>query len=132
MFDTVVATPLSPGTANSSPTANAPPRTNVMNPLRKLRRAFAASTCPDWGDWSELTLSAATPSNAVGPGISSSPSGRRMVARHQVNEPRRIAVIAAKGRSTNRAVRPKSPRSGEDSSPVSGPASGYAAYPMED
>src|SRR5580700_363477 len=73
MFETVVATPLSPGTANSSPMANAPPKINVMNPLRRLRRAFAASTCSDWDDWSELTSSAATPSNAVGPEIFSSP-----------------------------------------------------------
>ena len=45
MLDTVDATPLSPGTANSNLTTNAPANTNVMNPLRRLRRALEASTC---------------------------------------------------------------------------------------
>ena len=45
MCETVVATPLSPGTASSSPTTSAPASTSVMNPLRRLRRAFEAFTC---------------------------------------------------------------------------------------
>ena len=44
-----------------------------------------------------------------------------------------IAEAAPAAPASRRAagqVRPKSPRSGEDSSPVSGPASGYAVYPL--
>src|ERR1700757_2567041 len=56
MFETVVATPLRPGIASSSPTTSAPARTSVMNPLRRLRRALEASTCSTGGGGSELTL----------------------------------------------------------------------------
>ena len=58
MFDTVVATPLSPGTAKNSPTTSAPANTSVMNPSRRLRRAFEASTSCDREAWTELTVHA--------------------------------------------------------------------------
>ena len=56
MWDTVVATPFSPGTANNNPTARAPARISVMNPLRRLRRALEAFTCSGWAAWSVLTF----------------------------------------------------------------------------
>jgi hypothetical protein len=58
MPDTVVATPFKPGTANNNPTTNAPANTNVINPLRKLRRADEASTRSGSDDWTELMLDA--------------------------------------------------------------------------
>src|SRR5690242_18613237 len=56
MCDTVVATPFSPGTASNSPMISAPANTSVMNPLRRLRRAFAAFTCCGWEGSTELTV----------------------------------------------------------------------------
>src|ERR1700741_5033802 len=70
MCATVVATPFSPGTANNSPTTSAPANTSVMNPLRRLRCAFAASTGGDWEGWAELTVHASgSVRSDVGAGI---------------------------------------------------------------
>src|SRR5438552_983181 len=59
MFDTVVATCLSPGTPSSSPTPSASARAIVMKPLRRLRRASEASSGSAWDSWSEPEQEAA-------------------------------------------------------------------------
>src|SRR4051794_38115439 len=56
MFDTVVATPLSPGTATNSPTVSAMPRANVMSPLRRLRRGSEMSAGPSCDGSAELIV----------------------------------------------------------------------------